>query len=92
MTDYDSGAITITPANQLIYTAHQRHDVLSGGGSIIAAFHITHHAMPIGLRCNGECDWHPILCSDTEGITAPGPLGGHHINCPDCLRALETKP
>lgn len=83
MTEYDSGAITITPANQLIYTAYERD--LKGTASAV------YHAMPIGFRCNGECNWHPILCSDTEGITAPGPLGGHNINCPDCLRALEAQ-
>ncbi|WP_158712421.1 hypothetical protein [Streptomyces sp. NRRL F-5135] len=25
-------------------------------------------------QCNGGCDWHPIACSTTEGITTPGSL------------------
>lgn len=24
-------------------------------------------------RCDGQCDFHPIACSDTEGIVLPGP-------------------
>ncbi len=23
--------------------------------------------------CNGACDFHPIACSDTDGIVVPGP-------------------
>lgn len=46
-------------------------------------------------QCNGECDWHPIACSETEGITAPGPLKNVPLDldepgerwCTDCLAA-----
>ncbi|MFB8247311.1 hypothetical protein ACFC5X_19990 [Streptomyces sp. NPDC055952] len=44
-------------------------------------------------QCNGECDFHPIACSDTEGTTAPGPLRDVPLRlkqqderwCTDCL-------
>ncbi|WP_328336695.1 hypothetical protein [Streptomyces violaceus] len=44
-------------------------------------------------QCNGECDFHPISCSNTEGITAPGPLRDVPLDlkepgerwCTDCL-------
>lgn len=49
-------------------------------------------------RCNGECDWHPIACSPTEGIAAPGPLKDVPLDldepgqrwCANCL-ALNVK-
>ncbi|MER8003009.1 hypothetical protein [Streptomyces sp. NPDC095613] len=56
-------------------------------------------------QCSGECDWHPIACSTTEGIIAPGPLREIPIDlaavpleqkteaqrwCSDCLAAANT--
>ncbi|MCI3279194.1 hypothetical protein [Streptomyces cylindrosporus] len=44
-------------------------------------------------RCDGQCDFHPIACSDTEGIVMPGPKQDVPISldkpgerwCSDCL-------
>ena len=49
-------------------------------------------------RCNGQCDWHPIACSDTEGIVAPGPKQDVPLRldkpgeswCPDCLTIIRA--
>ncbi|MGW5123285.1 hypothetical protein ACWEQ7_04320 [Streptomyces sp. NPDC004069] len=48
-------------------------------------------------RCDGQCDFHAIACSDTEGIVLPGPNRDMPLNldvpgerwCPDCLAATE---
>ncbi|MCX5598475.1 hypothetical protein AB0I27_22410 [Streptomyces sp. NPDC050597] len=48
-------------------------------------------------RCDGECDFHPIACSDTEGIVAPGPKQDVPLRldkpgerwCPDCLAIIR---
>lgn len=44
-------------------------------------------------RCDGQCDFHPIACSSTEGIVMPGPKQDVPLSlneagqrwCPDCL-------
>lgn len=49
--------------------ATQERVRLDGGQTIIVW-----HKSADPEQCNGECDWHPIACSETDGITAPGPL------------------
>jgi len=44
-------------------------------------------------RCDGQCDFHPIACSQDEGIMLPGPKQDVPLSldkpgeswCPDCL-------
>ncbi|MFD3638218.1 hypothetical protein [Streptomyces griseus] len=31
------------------------------------------HKPAVGHRCTGACDFHPIACSEEEGIVAPAP-------------------
>lgn len=50
-------------------------------------------------RCDGECDFHAIACSDDEGITLPGPKRDVPMRldkpgerwCPDCLAIIRKK-
>jgi hypothetical protein len=52
---------------------------------------------PVG-RCNGECDFHAIACSDTEGIVFPAPKQEVPLRldkpgerwCPDCLAIIRS--
>lgn len=49
-------------------------------------------------RCTGDCDFHPIACSDTEGITLPGPKQDIPLSldkpgerwCPNCLALVRS--
>ena len=51
------------------------------------------HKPAAGHRCDGACDFHPIACSDEEGIVAPAPKQDVPIRlakenegwCTDCL-------
>ncbi|WP_030570252.1 hypothetical protein [Streptomyces aureocirculatus] len=42
--------------------------VREGSGRTVQVWHL----LADGQDCNGDCDWHPISCSDEEGIVAPG--------------------
>ncbi|WP_405506358.1 hypothetical protein OG323_06120 [Streptomyces cyaneofuscatus] len=58
------------------------------------------HKPAAGHRCTGECDFHPIACSEEEGIVAPGPKQDVPIRlekenerwCPDCLALHRQQP
>lgn len=60
---------------------------------------IWHKPAP-GHRCTGECDFHPIACSEEEGIVAPGPKRDvpirltkeHEAWCTDCLALRPQQP
>ncbi|MBZ6290408.1 hypothetical protein KVH30_02320 [Streptomyces olivaceus] len=49
-------------------------------------------------HCDGQCDFHPIACSDTDGIVLPGPTQDVPLNldkpgeswCPDCLALIRA--
>ncbi|MFF8617102.1 hypothetical protein [Streptomyces sp. NPDC015350] len=49
--------------------------------------------------CDGQCDWHAIMCSTTEGITMPGSLRDVPLDldvpgeywCPDCRSAIQAR-
>ncbi|MFG2970902.1 hypothetical protein ACGFZS_47300 [Streptomyces sp. NPDC048288] len=51
------------------------------------------HLLGDGHVCNGECDFHPIACSNTEGITLPAGTRDVPVDldepgqrwCGDCL-------
>ncbi|MEU3720312.1 hypothetical protein [Streptomyces californicus] len=53
-----------------------------------------------GHRCIGQCDYHPIACSEEEGIVFPGPKRNVPIRldaenerwCPDCLALHRQQP
>lgn len=56
------------------------------------------HKPKPGHRCNGACDFHPIACSDDEGIIFPGPKQDVPARldrpgetwCPDCLKQAKA--
>lgn len=62
------------------------------GGATVLVWHKS-----VG-RCDGQCDFHPIACSDTEGIVAPGPKQDVPLRldkpgerwCPDCLAVIRA--
>ncbi|MET9051236.1 hypothetical protein ABZW50_08790 [Streptomyces bacillaris] len=53
-----------------------------------------------GHRCTGECDFHPIACSEEEGIAFPGPKQNVPIRldrenerwCEGCLNLAMIQP
>lgn len=57
------------------------------------------HKPGLGHRCTGECDFHPIACSEEEGIVAPAPKRDVPLIldqpdeswCPACLDLIRTK-
>jgi len=62
------------------------------GGQVVIVWHRSPG------RCDGECDFHPIACSEQEGIVAPGPKQNVPIRldtpgerwCPGCLAVIRA--
>lgn len=58
------------------------------------------HKPAVDHRCTGDCDFHPIACSEEEGIIAPGPMQDvpirlekeHEAWCTDCLGLHRQQP
>lgn len=56
------------------------------------------HLLADGQACNGECDFHPIACSNDEGIVAPGGLRDVSVElgepgqrwCGDCVAIIRN--
>ncbi len=59
---------------------------------------IVWHRSKAGHRCTGACDFHPIACSDDEGIVLPGPKQDVPLTldrpgerwCTDCLTVAKA--
>ncbi|WP_327335865.1 hypothetical protein OG384_04325 [Streptomyces sp. NBC_01324] len=57
------------------------------------------HKPGSGHRCAGNCDFHPIACSEEEGIVAPAPNRDiplrldveHETWCGDCLTLIRQQ-
>lgn len=47
------------------------------------------HIVPVGYR-EGDGVFAPILCSDEEGIVAPGPTEVRAATCPQCIAATRA--
>ncbi|MFE0063418.1 hypothetical protein [Streptomyces sp. NPDC059003] len=58
------------------------------------------HAPGDGAECDGDCDFHAIACSDSEGIVLPAPKRDVPVDlgvpgerwCDDCLAIISREP
>lgn len=71
---------------------------VSGHGERDEDEEVVWHLLAGGHECAGDCDFHPIACTNTEGIAAPAPQCDVPVKlatpgerwCVSCLEIVEA--